>query len=40
MRLAQDGASGLAAANFAITVLGGVTAGWAGLFCARTLLGE
>lgn len=39
-RLAQEGAAGLAALNLALTVAGGMAAGWGGLVFARRLLGE
>lgn len=38
-RLAQEGATGLAALNLAATVIGGLAAGWGGLVFARRLLG-
>src|SRR5919109_2549304 len=39
-RLLEEGALGAAAANVALTVLGGFIAGWGGLICARRLFGE
>lgn len=39
-RLFQEGAVAAAAANVGLTVAGGFAAGWAGLICARWLLGE
>src|SRR4051812_34266875 len=40
MRLAESGAMGAAAANAALTIVGGFAAGWIGLLCARGLVGR
>jgi CrcB protein len=40
MRLAESGAMGAAAANAALTIVGGFAAGWIGLLCARGLIGR
>jgi CrcB protein len=39
-RLLQEGAPAAAAANLALTVIGGFAAGWLGLICARQLIGQ
>jgi fluoride exporter len=39
-RLLEDGASGAAMLNLAVTVLGGFAAGWLGMLSARVLLGR
>lgn len=39
MRLLEEGATGAAAANAALTVAGGFAAGWLGLLAAREALG-
>jgi fluoride exporter len=39
-RLVEEGAIAEAAVNVALTLVGGFAAGWAGLICARRLLGE
>jgi CrcB protein len=39
-RLMQDGSTGAAALNAALTIAGGFIAGWLGLVCARQLLGR
>ena len=40
MRLFEEGATASAAANVALTMLGGLTAGWLGLLTAREILGR
>jgi fluoride exporter len=40
MRLFEGGAPGTAALNVALTLLGGLTAGWLGLFTARAIVGR
>jgi CrcB protein len=40
MRLLEEGASAMAAANLALTLLGGFMAGWLGLIVAREVLGR
>jgi CrcB protein len=40
MRLLEDGATGAAVLNGAVTVVGGFAAGLLGLLCARELLGR
>ena len=40
MRLFEEGATASAAANVALTMLGGLTAGWLGLLTAREVLGR
>jgi CrcB protein len=40
MRLFEEGAPTMAAVNMAITVVGGLVAGWAGLITARQILGQ
>jgi CrcB protein len=40
MRLFEEGATASAAANVALTMLGGLTAGWLGLLAARGILGR
>jgi CrcB protein len=40
MRLFEEGAPSAAAANLAVTLCGGMVAGWLGLLAARTLLGR
>lgn len=40
MRLFDEGAPGLAAMNLAVTLLGGLMAGWLGLMAAREVLGR
>jgi CrcB protein len=39
-RLIQDGASAAAALNAVLTIVGGFTAGWLGLVCARQVFGQ
>ena len=39
-RLMEEGASGAAALNAGLTILGAFTAGWLGLLCARQVLGR
>jgi CrcB protein len=39
-RLFSDGAPAAAAANVALTMVGGLMAGWLGLFAAREILGR
>jgi CrcB protein len=40
MRLFEEGAPGPAAMNLALTLLGGLIAGWLGLMTAREVLGR
>ena len=40
MRLFEEGAPATAAVNLAVTVLGGLAAGWLGLIAAREVLGR
>jgi len=40
MRLFEEGATASAAASVALTMLGGLTAGWLGLLTAREILGR
>ena len=40
MRLFEEGASAAAALNVAVTLLGGLAAGWLGLIAAREVLGR
>jgi fluoride exporter len=40
MRLFEEGATASAAANVALTMVGGLTAGWLGLLTAREILGR
>lgn len=40
MRLFEEGAPAMAALNLAVTILGGVVAGWLGLIVAREILGR
>jgi fluoride ion exporter CrcB/FEX len=40
MRLFEEGAPATAALNLALTVLGGLMAGWLGLVTAREILGR
>ena len=40
MRLFEEGATASAAANVALTMLGGLTAGWLGLLTAREIVGR
>mgnify|MGYP001563879282 FL=1 len=40
MRLLEEGAPGPAAMNLAVTLLGGLMAGWLGLMTAREILGR
>ena len=40
MRLFEEGTPATAACNMAVTVLGGLAAGWLGLAAARALLGR
>jgi CrcB protein len=39
-RLLEEGALRAAGANAALTILGGLAAGWLGLLCARQLIGR
>ncbi|MGH9374437.1 MAG: fluoride efflux transporter CrcB [Vicinamibacterales bacterium] len=39
-RLMEEGASGAAALNAGLTILGAFAAGWLGLLCARQLVGR
>jgi CrcB protein len=39
-KLVQEGANGSAALNVALTVVGGLVAGWLGLIVARQLIGQ
>jgi CrcB protein len=40
MRLLEEGAPGPAAMNIAVTLLGGLAAGWLGLMTTREVLGR
>jgi CrcB protein len=40
MRLLEEGAPAMAAVNLAVTIVGGLTAGWLGLISAREILGR
>jgi CrcB protein len=39
-RLLEAGAGGLASLNAAVTIVGGLAAGWAGLLCGRLIAGR
>ena len=39
LQLLQSGATGAAAINIAVTLIGGLAAGWLGLVVARQLIG-
>lgn len=39
-RLLEEGASGVAAVNATVTIVGGFVAGWLGLLCTKQLIGH